>query len=67
MLKTVGTFSILSTKVYSGIIYNGNFGDNLHNETLCFCHMIDWIADKKFVLDLDKRQTIELKLRKEKK
>jgi len=34
---------------------------------LCFCHMIDWIADKKFVLDLDKRQTIELKLRKEKK
>jgi len=42
MLKTVGTFSILSTKGYSGVIYNNNFGDYLHKATLSFLSY-DWL------------------------
>jgi len=59
MHKTVGTFRILSAEDSNGII---------HKRILCIiCKMtsldlflvIEWIAAKKFVLDLDKTNTIE--------
>ena len=59
MHKTVGTFSILSTKVSSSIIYKRNFGDFLTMPRLGLSCMIEWIDVHNLVLDRYKTQTVK--------